>query len=466
MSLPLDDIVNITVNLPVISTSGRQFNLPLIVGNVTAFNDRVKIYSSTDEMLEDGFLTSDRLYQAAVLLFGQEEKPSKIAVGRISTVTEANVAEDGEILLADALELNPSAEVGKYIYQGYALSDTAQTGYLEIIADGTTPQTGEINLTDAQALNPDAEVGKYIAEEQSYLLSDTQVTDSELIIPDTVTRNETITEYLTACRQANDEWYCVNVCSTLTDSEIIAGAQYCESCSPSALFCFTTSEADALTANPNIFASLKTLGLRRCFGQYSTQHLDAVCAIIGWAMGIITKNVSFTLAYKPEIGVPVESAITKTGFTHLDSNNGNVYDQRGSYNIFEQGKMADGSYFDEIIQLDKYQLLIQNAVMDLLTTNSKIPQTEDGITLIISTINKICNDMFSAGFIAGGVWKGKKILNLETGDSIPNGYLVQAESIDSQSQVDREARKAPPIYVSLKLAGAIHYVTIIIDVNR
>ena len=74
--------------------------------------------------------------------------------------------------------------------------------------------------------------------------------------------------------------------------------------------------------------------------------------------------------------------------------------------------------------------------------------------------------MFSAGFIAGGVWKGKKILNLETGDSIPNGYLVQAESIDSQSQVDREARKAPPIYVSLKLAGAIHYVTIIIDVNR
>ena len=466
MSLPLDDIVNITVNLPVISTIGRQFNLPLIDGNVTAFNDRVKIYSSTDEMLEDGFLTSDRLYQAAVLLFGQEEKPSKIAVGRISTVTEANVAEDGEILLADALELNPSAEVGKYIYQGYALSDTAQTGYLEIIADGTTPQTGEINLTDAQAMNPDAEVGKYIAEEQSYLLSDTQVTDSELIIPDTVTRNETITEYLTACRQANDEWYCVNVCSTLTDSEIIAGAQYCESCSPSALFCFTTSEADALTANPNIFASLKALGLRRCFGQYSTQHLDAVCAIIGWAMGIITKNVSFTLAYKPEIGVPVESAITKTGFTRLDSNNGNVYDQRGSYNIFEQGKMADGSYFDEIIQLDKYQLLIQNAVMDLLTTNSKIPQTEDGITLIISTINKICNDMFSAGFIAGGVWKGKKILNLETGDSIPNGYLVQAESIDSQSQVDREARKAPPIYVSLKLAGAIHYVTIIIDVNR
>lgn len=466
MSLPLDDIVNVTVNLPVTNTSGRQFNLPLIVGNVIAFNDRIKIYSSTDEMLEDGFLTSDRLYQAAVLLFGQEEKPSKIAVGKIGTVTEPNTAGEDEILLADALELNANAEVGKYIYQGYALSDTAQTGYLEIIADGTTPQTGEINLTEAQALNPDAEVGKYIAEEQSYLLSDTQVTDSELIIPNTVTRNETITEYLTACRQANDEWYCVSVCSAITDSEIIAGAQYCESCSPSALFCFTTNEASALTSNPNIFASLKTLGLRRCFGQYSTQHLDAVLAIIGWAMGIITKNVSFTLAYKPEIGVNVEADISKTGFNQLNSNNGNVYDQRGSYNIFEQGKMADGSYFDEVIQLDKYQLEMQNAIMNELTTNTKIAQTEDGMTLLISVLNKICNSMFNAGFIAGGVWQGKKILNLETGDSIPNGYLVQAESIDSQSQADREARKAPPIYVALKLAGAIHYVIIKIDVNR
>lgn len=420
MSLPLDDIVNVTVNLPVTTTSGRQFNLPLIVGNVTAFNDRIKIYSSTDEMLEDGFLTSDRLYQAAVLLFGQEEKPSKIAVGRIGTVTEPNTTGEDEILLADALELNENAEVGKYIYQS----------------------------------------------EGAYLISDTQVEGSQLIISDTVTRNETITEYLTACRQANDEWYCVSVCSAITDSEIIAGAQYCESCSPSALFCFTTNEANALTSNPNIFASLKALGLRRCFGQYSTQHLDAVCAIIGWVMGIITKNVSFTLAYKPEVGVSVEANISKTGFNQLNSNNGNIYDQRGSYNIFEQGKMADGSYFDEVIQLDKYQLEMQNAIMDLLTTNTKIAQTEDGMTLLISTINKICNNMFNAGFIAGGVWQGKKILNLETGDSIPNGYLVQAESIDSQSQADREARKAPPIYVALKLAGAIHYVTIIIDVNR
>lgn len=51
-------------------------------------------------------------------------------------------------------------------------------------------------------------------------------------------------------------------------------------------------------------------------------------------------------------------------------------------------------------------------------------------------------------------------------DTLPGGYLIQSEPIDSQSQADRDARKAPPIYVSLKLAGAIHHVTISVDVNR
>lgn len=466
MSLPLDDIVKVTVNLPAITTAGRRFNLPLLIGNTANFNDRIKIYSSTDELLEDGFLTSDRIYKAAVLLFGQEEKPEKIAVGKIGTVTEPNTPGTGEILLADALELNPAAQVGEYIYQGYALSDTAEAGYLLIIADGTTPQAGEINETDAQAMNADAQVGQYIAETQSYLLSAVQVAGSDLIVPDTITRSETITEYLTACRLANDEWYCVNVCSSLSDSEIVEGVTYCNTCSPNAIFCFTTSSGDVVTANPNVFATLKASGLRRGFGQYSTDHADAVCAIIGWAMGAITKNVSFTLAYKPETGVAVEDAITETGFNYLNGNNGNVYVRRGGYSVFEQGKMADGSYFDEIIQLDKYQLEMQNAVMTLLTTSPKVAQTEDGMALIISTINKVCNNMFAAGFVSGGVWKGRQVLNLNTDDPIPNGYLVQAQSIDSQSQADRDARKAPPIYVSLKLAGAVHYVTIVVDVNR
>jgi hypothetical protein len=38
--------------------------------------------------------------------------------------------------------------------------------------------------------------------------------------------------------------------------------------------------------------------------------------------------------------------------------------------------------------------------------------------------------------------------------------------VASQSQADREARKAPTLQVALKLAGAVHFVDVIINVNR
>ena len=128
--------------------------------------------------------------------------------------------------------------------------------------------------------------------------------------------------------------------------------------------------------------------------------------------------------------------------------------------------MADGTWFDEVIYLDKYKNDMQLAVMDLLYQNNKIAQTEPGMTRIKDAIKVVCEDMNRIGFIATGVWKSNDILNLAYGATLPSGYMIQSEPIDEQSQADRDARKAPPIYVSLKLAGAIHHVTIQVDVNR
>ena len=106
-----------------------------------------------------------------------------------------------------------------------------------------------------------------------------------------------------------------------------------------------------------------------------------------------------------------------------------------------------------------------NIIKEMQKSN-KIKQTEDGMAILKAKITEICEDMYANGFIDSGVWKADPILNLQTGDTLTNGYYIQSESIDEQAQSDREARIAPPIYVSLKLAGAIHYLTIQIDVNR
>ena len=128
--------------------------------------------------------------------------------------------------------------------------------------------------------------------------------------------------------------------------------------------------------------------------------------------------------------------------------------------------MSDGTSFDEILNLDMLCNTIQLNVMDLLYQSKKIPQTEAGVASIVNVINVGCNEFVNTGFIAPGKWNGNKCLNLKNGDYLTAGYLVQSEAVDDQSQADRDARKAPPIYVCCKLAGAIEFVTIQVNVNR
>lgn len=103
---------------------------------------------------------------------------STVTVKGIENYTDGD--ENDKIQLSEATELNANATVGKFIYQGYDIVNSATTGYEEVV--NTTPSEGEISLEDAQAKNPNATVGDFIAIEQSYLLSNTSVTGSKEII--------------------------------------------------------------------------------------------------------------------------------------------------------------------------------------------------------------------------------------------------------------------------------------------
>lgn len=275
------------------------------------------------------------------------------------------------------------------------------------------------------------------------------------------------------CRQLDSEWYVGIYCGDLTDAQILAIQEYVEACTPSTVFAFTTADAKAKAADGGIFGTIKSKGYRRIIGQYSTAHKDAICAAIGWAMGAMsasTINSAFTLAYKREVGVQAENymqTFTTNDLNNIKKNYGNVYVNRGNYyDVFEEGRVGDGSWFDEIIYLDKYKNDMQLSIMDLLVNANKLPQTEAGMGRIKTAIKEVCDDMNRIGFIKEGVWKGEELMALEYGHVLPGGYLIQSEPISEQSQAERDARNAPPIYVSLKLAGAIHHVTIQVDVNR
>ena len=285
--------------------------------------------------------------------------------------------------------------------------------------------------------------------------------------------DETLVDALTACREMNSEWYVAipteGLVATLSDVDITNAATYIESAQPSSILALSLNNASTYL---DTMDTLKVGAYRRTISMLdnvvANASKTAIAGIIGYAMGVNKPgSAAFTLAYKSIIGIEPLTTLSEVDLQAILDVNGNIYvNQATYYNLFRQGKMASGASFDEVLYLDMLIEQIKFNVMVALTTSFKIPQTNEGINILSNVISNACEDSVANGFIAPGVWTGPTILNLNTNDALSRGYLVQFDSLATQSQIDREARIAPNCYVCVKTAGAIEHVVIAVTVNR
>ena len=291
---------------------------------------------------------------------------------------------------------------------------------------------------------------------------------------------ETAVEAVQACREENDSWYgCQVVTAGLVKADHLAIAAYIEACSPASFYAYSTDEADVLNGVAgNTALTLMGLLRNRTIGMYSsdqdaspvlnTGYPYAIASIMAYAMGANKglANSAYTLKFKTCPGILIEPLST-TQIGNLEDANCNMYVKYGNqYSWFQQGVMASGWYFDRLINLDVFGNKIQVNVANLLSANPKVPLTDPGVTMIIQQVQLACESMRRIGYIApSGVWTGGTLLNLKYGQPLPNGYIIQAESVSAQTPAERAARQSPPIYVSLIEAGAIHSVTMAINVQ-
>lgn len=276
---------------------------------------------------------------------------------------------------------------------------------------------------------------------------------------------ETIATCLTDCRAKNSDWYACYI-TEATDQIITDAAIVVEAMDP-ASFMFADSDTAAIAAGTagNLAEVLKGLSYQRTLLQYSTSA-NAGASIMGYAMGANGfDKPTYTLMFKQEVGITPD-ALTTAQVNIIEGNNANVYVNRGGYKIFEKGVTPSGIFFDEILGLDMLAESIRVNVMNLFTTTLKIPQTDSGVTQIIGVVTQPCDEAVTRNFIAPGVWTGAPIGGVDTGDTLVLGYAIIADSVASQSDADRAARKAPNISVLVKLAGAIHSAIINVYVNR
>lgn len=283
---------------------------------------------------------------------------------------------------------------------------------------------------------------------------------------------ETLLQAVNASLQYTN-WYGLAIADSadLVEADVISVAAAIETSSLSRILAVTTDDVNVLVAGntDNIGYKLKAAGYGRTFWQYSSSSKYAAISAFGRAFTVnfTGNNTTITLKFKTEPGVTYET-LTTTQAAAIDSINGNVYVYYANDTaIIQQGVMANGDFFDERHGLDWLQNYVQTNLYNLLYTSAtKIPQTDAGVTRLMTNVEASLDQAVNNGLVAPGVWNGGPIGQIESGDTLTKGYYVYADSVDNQAQSDREARKSPVIQAALKLAGAIHYGDVQINVVR
>ena len=97
--MKIEAIVNVDIIRESTSKTIRDLQITAILTSHTVFAEDSRIYSDTDEMLEEGFATTDAAYIAASRIFAQNPRPRTVIVGKRTTTDY--VAEINKLLTSN-----------------------------------------------------------------------------------------------------------------------------------------------------------------------------------------------------------------------------------------------------------------------------------------------------------------------------------------------------------------------------
>lgn len=268
-------------------------------------------------------------------------------------------------------------------------------------------------------------------------------------------------------------WYGLGIADKedIADDDWLKVAAAVEASGVSRILAITTSDPATVdaTSTGDLAYKLKAAKYGRTFVQYSSSSKYAALSAFGRAFTVNFNgsNTTITLKFKQEPGITYETLTTNQAAA-LDAKNCNVFVYyQNDTAILQQSVMSGGDFFDERHGLDWLQNYVQTNLYNLLyTSTTKIPQTDAGVTRLLSSVEQSMDQSVTNGLVAPGVWNGGPIGQLNSGDTLTKGYYVYAQPISEQAQADREARKAPVIQVACKLAGAVHFADVQINVVR
>ena len=480
-TLPVNRIVDVTIQMSPLAAATRNFGAMLIVGasDVIDTQERIRAYSSVTDIAND-FGTSAPEYQAAVAFFAQSPQPTTVQVGRWARSATSGLYK-GKILSTSDQEMDNFT--------------TISAGAFDVTIDGSVVNVTAVNLSAQSNLNGVASQvsaalqskGTCVWNGQQFVIKSASTGQTSTVSTVTSTElsqamgldsgtmvtgapAETLEEATVALLDINT-WYGAFYTGDIEDQDVINTAALISASTPSHICAFTLKETDELdgTQTSSLGYELAQLGNNRVLPMYSSTNDNAAISVLG-RMSTVNfegSNTTITLMFKQCPGVEPEYLKTSQA-NALQRNNVNVFAAyQNDTSILQYGTMSGGWYIDEVHGLDWLQNRVETDLWNLLyTSTTKIGQDDSGMTAILSTVNSSLEAGVRNGLIAPGVWNGDEFGTLKRGDTLTTGFYVYIQPLEEQSQADREQRKAPPIQIAVKLKGAVHSIDVTITVNR
>lgn len=450
--LDLSNIVDINVTVSPNAVVAPQFNQGLFIGPSTAIpsygaNSRLRQYpTATVEaaMVADGFSPTDPEVVAGIIYASQQPTAQFYWAGRQDLTAVSTFVID-------------------VAGTGWSVNDE-----FTVTQGGATNIIGKVTAASGGVPSAIALVQQGTGASIAVGLATTAITPSTGInLTVSITGlGESLLQAAVACRSASNVWYGLAV-NAPVDADNLALSEWADPLWQSTRYYPYSDDLAIPNAGANNLAvQLKNLKLR-VLGTYATtqsglypNNIYAAAAVMGVEMGLNTGLAGsfFTVAHKQLIGIAPEP-LTQTQYSNILSQDWNAYCNFDPYDLYEPGFMSNGAPSFLWLNLARLVANLQIAELGVLESNPAVPQTNSGEHLLINAANEACTISQNIGFLADGIWRGQTInipgVQLAPGQAIPGGFLNQAQPYSQQSQNDRAAGKAMPVYCAVTSAGAV-----------
>lgn len=189
----------------------------------------------------------------------------------------------------------------------------------------------------------------------------------------------------------------------------------------------------------------------------------------GFSVVFNGSNTTSTMNLKSLVGVLPDIAVNQTILNKAEIAGADPYvSMSGLGVVLSQGA---NDFFDNVYNSIWFKGALEVAGFNYLRqTNTKVPQTEDGMNGLKGAYASVCDRGVNNQMIGTGLtWNSAETFGNPEDlkrNITDTGYYIYSLPIAQQSQVDRDARKAPLVQLAVKFAGAIHSSTVIVVIEK